>query len=159
MQANEQLRRLLADANLSVTDLVRHVYRVEDEHGRVLVANRSSHIGRIEGDFYLGWELLADCWWGCDLWDNDVLELARETVSQYTGIEVRPEDIEIAGAFEGTSQGSPFLHVVYRARLADSSAFDFWGESHDEARWLEPREAAQLVACDEDRAVIGQGSG
>ena len=66
------------------------------------------------------------------------------------------QDAELVSAFYGTSQASTFLHIVYGIRIADARAFELWDEFHDEARWLEPREAAQLVTCDEDRRIIAR---
>ncbi|MES2297513.1 MAG: hypothetical protein V4582_10745 [Pseudomonadota bacterium] len=156
MDGNHQLQCLLDEQGLAVTELVRHVLWLEDPQGRILVAHRNAQIGSVTGDAYLGWEMVADCWWGSDLWDEDVFDAARATASEYTGLDLTDAEPELIDVFHGASQGVPFLHLVYRICLDDTKPFEFWGEHHDEARWLDPREAAQLVACEEDRRIISQ---
>jgi hypothetical protein len=151
--SNVELQAWLDERGLEVSRLVRYVYLVEDEERRLLCVRRVAQLGNISGELYLGWQPLADFYWGSYLFDEEFRGLAAECIRQHTQRDVLAT-LRFREAFFASSQGQPVLHLVLHARCSSAEGFEWWSDWDDEWAWLSADEALQRCGFEEDRRAI-----
>jgi hypothetical protein len=152
---NAELKSLLARRKVQPTRVVRYVYAITDERQRALMVNKESHIGGVSGEFYLGWQLSCDCYWGVDMFDLDILETERSAISDLTGVEVQREQVALRDAFVAHNGGQEILNVVTHVSLPSTSSFDFSSDWDTEHAWVPVSQVADRSDHPEDGYVVG----
>ena len=153
---NKRLQHILSQKGIGVTHIVRHVYVLENPQGQLLLVHKTDHVGSVGVNFedYLGWQLMSDCYWGCDLWDEDILVMASQIIIEKTSLEVEANNIRWIDASMFNTQGRDVLHLVYYVKLASVERFEYWYEWDDEIRWTDKTAAIEQVAFLEDKRII-----
>ena len=64
------------------------------------MVNKKDYVGGIEGDFYLGWQLMCDCYWGCDLFDSEIMDTVKKVIEEMTNLSANPSDLILVDGFK-----------------------------------------------------------
>ncbi|MGB1241380.1 MAG: hypothetical protein ACPG49_02590 [Chitinophagales bacterium] len=150
---NTKLDIILQEKGIMEGRVIRYVYVIENEHNEFLFTHRESDIGRISGGYYMGWQLCSTCYWGSNLWEEDILKMAAEDVTQTTRIPTQWADFRLINVFEGYDEEKT-LNIVYHIQYEDTSNFEFWSDSDDDIKWLVIDEALQFAPYQEDKEIL-----
>ena len=150
---NIRFDKLISEKDLKITHLVRYVYILENEKKEFLFIRR---IEAAVGSLYLGWQLMAETYWGSDWDDDDILNLARKALTQFTQLTIRKEDIVLSDLFISNQQEQDILHIVYYIRVDDTSSFEYWYEYDDEVQWCDKDKAMSILAFKEDKDILNR---
>ncbi|MDX2055839.1 MAG: hypothetical protein SFV15_25785 [Polyangiaceae bacterium] len=147
---NAELRQLLDARSLKATPVVRYVYLLQDEHERVLLVHKESHIGSVCGGFYLGWLLSCDCYWGSDTFDLDILSTARSCIGELTSLDVGMAGVRLLDAFVANNAGSQILNIVMHTRFESTVGFELCSDWDTDHVWVDIPDVAKRSIHPED---------
>lgn len=151
MTNNEKFELLLKKHNLSITHYIRYVYLLENEQNEILFIQKTQKSN--ETTLYLGWQIFSETYWGCDWDDEDILDLAKGVIQQFTELSLNVSDIKLVHLDKDTNPHE-ILHIVYYVKFTDTSNFEFWYEFDKEAVWLKKDNALELLDFSIDKAII-----
>jgi len=153
---NNHLQHILSQKGIGVTRIVRYVYVLENPRGQLLLVHKTGHVGSVGVSFedYLGWQLMSDCYWGCDLWDEDILVMASNIITECTSLEIEADSIRLIDASMFNKQGEDVLNLVYYVKLASVEGFEYWYEWDDKIQCTDKTTAVEKVAFLEDKRII-----
>lgn len=154
LSSNAKLELILKEKNLYETRVVRYVYLLSNEKNELLFVHKEANFGRVSGTFYLGWQLHSECYWGVDLWDLDILEIAAECIREDTNLSISAADIQLIDVFQGSQKEEGILNIAYYAKFDDTTAFNFWYDWDDEIKWLPLDQALKFATFDADKRLL-----
>lgn len=153
---NNHLQHILLQKGIEVTRIVRYVYVLENPQGQLLLVHKTGHVGSIgiSLEDYLGWQLMSDCYWGCDLWDNDILTMVTYVITTSTSLDLTIDKVRMIDVSMLNKQGEDFLNLVYYVKLSSVERFEYWYEWDDKIQWTNKTEAVEKVNFFEDKRII-----
>lgn len=150
---NTKVDILLQEKGLYVTYFVRYVHVIENEKQELFLTHKVESLGRMRDDFYMGWCLDSQTYWGVDFWDRDVIEIIAQSISQTTNIPISMEAVQLIDLFNSTTE-KDILHLAFYTKLPDSRHFKHWSDWDDDEKWLPIDEALDFAPYEEDKRII-----
>ena len=149
---NGKLEKILSERKLAVTRYIRHIYLLKNGNNEFLVVNKECQPD-VE-DIYLGWQLHSECSFGCDLFDEDILNAARDSLSQSISPDMSQDQIQLVEVFSSHHQGIQVLHLVYYLEFDDISSVNFWSDYDIGYKWLKKKTAMGIIEHKEDKNLL-----
>ncbi|MGB0389322.1 MAG: hypothetical protein ACPGWR_31250 [Ardenticatenaceae bacterium] len=150
---NTKIDILLQEKGLGVTNFVRYVHVIENEKQELFLTHKVSPLGRMRDEFYMGWCLDSETYWGAEFWDRDVIEIIAHSISDTTSIPISMEAVQLIDLFNSTTE-KDILHLAFYTRLPDSRHFKHWSDWDDDEKWLPIDSALEFAPYQEDKRII-----